>query len=74
MDATGATPAAVAAPPIAINTPIPSPVPAAGLTLTLPATPGTVGPFTASGGVITLTVDPAVSLTVDVSGSNLNLT
>ena len=74
VDATGATPASVAAPPITINAPIPSPVPAAGLTLNLPATPGTVGPFTATGGAISLTVDPAVSLTLVVSGSNLNLT
>ncbi len=74
VDATGATPAAVAAPPISIDAPIPSPVPAAGLVLTLPSTPATVGPFTASGGTITLTVDPAVSLVLVVSGSNLSLT
>ena len=74
IDATGATPATVTPAPIAINTPLPSPVPAAGLTLTLPATPGTAGPFTASGGAISLTIDPAVSLTVNVSGSALNLT
>jgi hypothetical protein len=74
VDATGATPAALAAPPITINAPIPSPVPPAGLTLNLPSTPQTVGPFTATGGAISLTVDPAVSLTLVVSGSNLNLT
>ena len=50
-----------AGPPITINAPIPSPVPATGLTLNLPATPGTVGPFTATGGAISLTVDPAIS-------------
>ncbi len=74
VDATGATPASVAAPPIAINSPIPSPVPATGLSLVLPSTAGTVGPFTASGGSISLTVDPAIGLTLVVSGSNLNLT
>ncbi len=74
VDATGATPASVAAPPVTINAPIPSPVPATGVTLVLPATPGSVGPFTASGGAISLTVDPAVSLTLVVSGSNLTLT
>lgn len=74
VDATGATPASLAAPPITISAPIPSPVPASGLTLNLPATPGTVGPFTATGGAISLTVDPAISLTLVVSGSNLNLT
>jgi len=74
VDATGATPASLAAPPITISAPIPSPVPPAGLTLNLPATPGTVGPFTATGGAISLTVDPAISLTLVVSGSNLVLT
>ena len=74
VDATGATPATVPSPSIPINAPIPSPVPTTGLTLTLPASPSTIGPFTASGGAISLTVDPAVSLTVVVSGSNLNLT
>jgi len=74
VDATGATPASVAAPPITINAPIPSPVPTAGLPLTLPSTPGTVGPFTASGGAISLTVDPAIGLSLNVSGSTLTLT
>jgi len=74
VDATGATPASVAAPPITIDAPIPSPVPTTGLALNLPSTPGTVGPFTASGGAITVTVDPAISLGLVVSGSTLNLT
>ena len=74
VDATGATPASVPSPTVQINTPIPSPVPPTGLALVLPATPGTVGPFTASGGAISLTIDPSVSLTVNVSGSALNLT
>ncbi len=74
VDATGATPATVTAPAITINAPIPSPVPATGLSLVLPSTPGSVGPFTASGGAISLTVDPAVSLGLVVSGSTLNLT
>ncbi|MGA2521583.1 MAG: hypothetical protein ABSG81_12295 [Acidimicrobiales bacterium] len=74
IDATGATPASIASPTITIDTPIPSPVPATGLALTLPSTPGSIGPFKASGGAISLTVDPAVSLTLNVSGSNLSLT
>ena len=74
VDATGATPAAVAAPPITISAPIPSPVPSTGLSLVLPSTAGTVGPFTASGGAISLTVDPAIALGLVVSGSTLNLT
>jgi hypothetical protein len=74
VDATGATPASVAAPSVTIDSPIPSPVPATGLSLVLPSTPGTVGPFTASGGAISMTVDPAVALSLNVSGSTLTLT
>ena len=74
VDATGATPAAISGGDITINAPIPSPVPSNGLTLRLPSTPVTVGPFTASGGDITLTVDPAISLSLMVSGSSLDLT
>jgi len=74
VDATGATPASVAGPPVTINAPIPSPVPATGVSLVLPSTPGSVGPFTASGGAISLTVDPAIALGLVVSGSTLNLT
>src|SRR5579863_3025693 len=74
VDATGATPTAMAAPPIPIDAVIPSPVPSAGLTLTLPSPPGTVGPFTASGSSISLTVDPTISIELVVSGSNLELT
>ncbi len=74
IDASGATPASVAARPIAINAPIPSPVPSSGLTLSLPSTPGTVGPFTAAGGAITMSIDRGVSLGLVVSGSTLNLT
>jgi hypothetical protein len=74
IDATGATPASVPSGNIVINAPLPSPVPSTGITLNLPSPPGSVGPFTASGGAITLTVDPAISLTLVVSGSNLNLT
>ena len=48
--------------------------PSTGLTLSLPSTPGTVGPFTATGGAITMTIDRGVSLGLTVSGSTLNLT
>ena len=74
VDATGATPASLSAGTVSIDAPIPSPVPAAGLTLDLPSPPGTVGPFTATGGTVSLTVDRAINLTISVSGSNLNLT
>ncbi len=74
VDATGATPANIPSGSIPINAPIPSPVPASGLTLNLPSTPGTIGPFTATGGAISLTVDPAINLSLNVSGSTLTLT
>jgi hypothetical protein len=74
IDATGATPASIPSGNLVINSPLPSPVPAAGITLNLPSPPASVGPFTASGGAITLTVDPVISLSLVVSGSTLNLT
>jgi len=74
VDATGATPATVAAGDIAINAPLPSPIPSTGITLNLPPTPGTVGPFTATADTVTLTLDPIVQLTLVVSGSDLSLT
>ena len=74
VDATGATPAQVKSGNIPINTPIPSPIPPNGLPLQLPSPPGSVGPFTASGGPITLTFDQTSNLSLTVSGSQLNLT
>ncbi len=74
VDATGATPANISSGSLTINTPIPSPVPATGVMLNLPASPGTIGPFTATGGAISLTVDSAISLSLNVSGSTLQLT
>jgi len=74
VDATGATPASIASGNLVINAPLPSPVPSTGISLNLPSPASTVGPFTATGGAISLTVDPAISLTLMVSGSNLTLT
>jgi len=74
VDAEGASPATVSAGDIAIDVPIPNPVPDNGLALNLPSPPGTVGPFTATGGGVTLSLDPTVQLTLVISGANLNLT
>ena len=74
VDATGATPASIPTGTIPIDAPIPSPVPSTGLALSLPSPPATIGPFTASGGAITITVDRAITLSLDVSGSDLDLT
>jgi hypothetical protein len=73
VDVTGATPATLAVPPSSFSQPIPSPVPTAGLTLNIPSPPGTVGPFTASGGAITMKVNSSANLTLLVSGSPLAL-
>ncbi|MDR3650602.1 MAG: IPT/TIG domain-containing protein [Acidimicrobiales bacterium] len=74
VDASGATPGHIAVGPLDISLPIPSPVPAAGVPLSLPGTPQTVGPFTASSTGITIQEDSSASLTLDVSGSMLTLT
>ena len=74
VDASGATPSSVSSGSLALNVPLPSPVPAAGLVLQIPATPITIGPFTAGSGPITLTADARTQLTIVISGSNLNLT
>ena len=74
LDATGATPATLKGSPISFNLAIPNPPPTAGLPLQIPASPGSVGPFTATGGAITITQDSAASLTLTVSGNPLTLT
>jgi hypothetical protein len=74
VDATGATPASLSGAAIQINAPIPNPVPAAGVSMQLPNPPETLGPFTASGGAISLTLDSSISISVQVSGASLSLT
>jgi len=74
VDATGATPATLAAPKESFSEPIPSPVPSSGLALDLPTPAGTLGPFTATSSTITISEDKATSLTLVVSGNNLTLT
>ena len=73
VDASGATPAQISTGTMTLDAPLPSPIPPGGITLTLPAPPGTIGPFTASGGAITLAEDGSVQLVLIVSGSNLTL-
>jgi len=74
VDATGALPASISTGLLHFSTPIPSPVPPSGLTLRLPTKPGRVGPFTASGGAVTVRSDQTTKLTLIVSGSPLKLT
>lgn len=73
LDATGATPASLNSPTLGINTPIPSPIPSTGLSLDVPSPATTVGPFTASGGAITISQASQASLGLVVSGNTINL-
>ena len=54
VDATGATPSSISTGAMPFDIPIPSPVPASGVTLHVPSTPATVGPFTATSTNITV--------------------
>ena len=74
IDASGATPAKTPEGPLNFNVTIPSPVPSGGVALTLPSTPATVSGFSATGGPITITEDSSASLTLNISGSALDLT
>ena len=73
IDAEGASPAKTPVGPLNFNVPIPSPVPDAGVTLSLPSPSQTVSGFTASGGPITIHEDATANLTLTVSGSPLSL-
>ena len=74
IDATGATPATTPEGPLNFNVPIPSPVPADGVALSLPSTAATVSGFTATSSPVTIQEDSAASLTLMVSGAPLTLT
>ena len=73
INATGATPPSIKTPTLNFSAPIPNPPPSAGLTLQLPSPAGSIGPFTASGGAITVTQASQASLTLIVSGNPLSL-
>jgi hypothetical protein len=74
IDAVGATPATTAVGPFDFNTPFPSPIPDAGVTLQLPSTPETVNGFTATSGQVVIQEDSAATLTLSVAGNDLALT
>jgi hypothetical protein len=74
VDASGATPATTAVGPLDFNLPFPSPIPDAGVSLSLPSAPETVGPFTATSGAITMQEDSSASLSLTIAGSALALT
>jgi hypothetical protein len=73
IDAAGASPATMGTGTDAFDVTIPNPVPPAGLTITVPAPSVTVGPFTATGGTVTMSVDPTIHITFDDAGNQLAL-
>jgi len=74
VEAVGATPTSITEGDLGFAAPIPQPVPLSGVALTVPSAPITVGPFTATGDPVTLAVGPQTGLSLEVSGSALDLT
>ena len=76
IDASGATPAKTAEGPLTFSVPIPSPVPAAGVSLSLPSTPATITGFTVTDpkGAVTIQEDSNAALSLTVAGTALALT
>ncbi|HYA67476.1 MAG TPA: hypothetical protein VED63_01975 [Acidimicrobiales bacterium] len=73
VDAIGATPAQISTGSMDFDVALPSPIPEGGVTLTVPSTVGTVGPFNASGGTITIAEDASIQLVLVISGAGLTL-
>jgi hypothetical protein len=74
LDVSGATPATLSSGTLTFNITFPSPIPSSGVPLSLPATPGTLGPFTATSTGITVQQDSSASLHLTVAGQDLALT
>ena len=67
VDAYGATPPQASTGSMAFDVPIPSTVPSSGLAVTFPSSPTTVGPFTASGGPVTIAQDQSTLVVAALS-------
>lgn len=72
IDAENATPSSISGGTVSYNVPIPSPTPSS-LALNLPATPATIGPFTATGSPV-VAIDKSSTLVISVAGNNISLT
>ncbi len=72
--ASAVTPASIKPPAITFDVPIPSPVPSAGVPLSLPSTAATVPGFTAQSPNFIVAEDSSASLSLTVAGSALSLT
>jgi len=74
LDALGATPSTLPVGPLTFSLTFPSPIPSSGVVLQVPTPAASEGPFTSSGGGVTIEEDSGISLTLMVAGSPLNLT
>jgi hypothetical protein len=72
--ASGATPASTPEGPTNFSAPLPTPIPADGVSLSVPTTPATVPGFTATSANITIQEGSSASLSLIVSGAPLALT
>ena len=68
LDAVGATPTSLPSSSLSFDASIPNPVPSSGVVLS--TVPVTVGPFTATGGTVSISQNPSISLTVSATGSD----
>lgn len=73
LDVSGATPGSQAAPAVQIDTAIPDQG-VNGVPLALPTSPESVGPFTVTGGTITVSQDKTAQLTLEIGGNPLPTT
>ena len=73
IDVTGATPSSIVPGPMSFDVPIPLSVPAQGLTIRFPASATTLGPLTASGTDVMVSVGGPTTMTLEISGSSLAL-
>jgi len=74
LEAYGASPAQLPTGSLGFDVPIPDPVPPAGLDIDMPATPESVGPFTAEGGPITIAQDDNILVVAELSSKAFTMT
>ncbi len=73
VDAYGTTTSQLATGSMSFDVPIPSPIPSTGLSLDLPSSSTTIGPFTAVGGPVTIAQDQSVLVVAELSGKGFTM-
>jgi hypothetical protein len=73
IDAFGASPSELSTGLEAFDVSLPNPIPPTGVTLDVPSTAGTVGPFTANGGAITVAGEQTTLMVAALSSHIVNL-